>query len=403
LTGKSRLYFFLIILILLIPSGYLIFGNRHFSKKIGNTDKISSSPSTKPEPSKIPVNTTPLPSNTGSPHQKSQTSDIPPAFWDLFKQKEYDRAAGILEESLKEKPNSFEIMKFLADCYYLSGKTGKVYAAGEKLLAMQPGNPDVHILMGNIYLYRKKNGGEAIKYYRQALRLRPGDRSTALNLMEAYFLKKDIPSVISFLEKYLPDNPGDARAMIILGEAYIESGRLKDAQEIIKKALKIEPDDAVNWVLLAEAYMDNKEFDESMKALEMARSIDPNNKDVYLMGASPDSTIIDGMAKNSVIRLFGSTMEPFNQFDLTVNGFTLTNGNGTYGGGIYNYGGILFLINTKITDNHATNGGGLYNYGTASADSATVITDNTPDNLYGYPLTPLTSNDLSQDVLPSVG
>jgi hypothetical protein len=126
------------------------------------------------------------------------------------------------------------------------------------------------------------------------------------------------------------------------------------------------------------------------------------NKDVYLMGAGPDSTIIDGMHKNSVIRLFGSTMEPFNQFAITVNGFTLTNGNGSYGGGIYNYGGIVFLINTEITKNMAAHGGGLYNDGTTSADSATTITDNTPDNVYGYPITPMTSQDLSQDVIPSV-
>ncbi len=126
------------------------------------------------------------------------------------------------------------------------------------------------------------------------------------------------------------------------------------------------------------------------------------NKDVYLMGAGSDSTIIDGMQINSVIRLFGSTMEPFNQFSLTVNGFTLTNGNSTYGGGIYNYGGIVFLINTKITNNRATKGGGLYNDGTTSVDSSTVITDNMPDNVYGYPITPITSGDVSQDVIPSV-
>ena len=126
------------------------------------------------------------------------------------------------------------------------------------------------------------------------------------------------------------------------------------------------------------------------------------NKDVYLEGAGPDSTIIDGMRTESVIRLFGSAMEPFNQFALTVNGFTLTNGNGTYGGGIYNYGGILFLINTEITGNMATHGGGLYNDGTTSADSATIITDNSPDEIYGYPITPLSSGDISQDVLPSV-
>lgn len=126
------------------------------------------------------------------------------------------------------------------------------------------------------------------------------------------------------------------------------------------------------------------------------------NKDVYLMGAGPEGTIIDGMGTESVIRLFGSTMEPFNQFDLTVNGFTLTNGKASYGGGIYNYGGILFLINTKITGNTATHGGGLYNDGTTNADSATVITDNSPDEVYGYPITPMTSGDVSQDVMPSV-
>ena len=124
------------------------------------------------------------------------------------------------------------------------------------------------------------------------------------------------------------------------------------------------------------------------------------NKDVYLMGAGPGSTIIDGMQKKSVIQLFGSTMEPFNQFALTVNGFTLTNGNSTWGGGIYNYNGILFLINTKIANNKATNGGGLYNSGTANADSATIITDNTPDNVYGYPITP--TGDISQNIIPSV-
>jgi len=126
------------------------------------------------------------------------------------------------------------------------------------------------------------------------------------------------------------------------------------------------------------------------------------NKDVYLVGAGPDSTIIDGMRTESVIRLFGSAMEPFNQFALTVNGFTLTNGNGTYGGGIYNYGGILFLINTEITGNMATHGGGLYNDGTTSADSETIITDNSPDEIYGYPITSLSSGDISQDVIPSV-
>ena len=77
------------------------------------------------------------------------------------------------------------------------------------------------------------------------------------------------------------------------------------------------------------------------------------NKNIILMGENADNTIIDGQLKGSVISItYGS--------NVTMNGFTIQNGNSTYGGGIIN-NYVLTLKNSVITNNSAINGGGIIN------------------------------------------
>ncbi|MCC7550491.1 MAG: hypothetical protein KO316_03180 [Methanobacterium sp.] len=123
------------------------------------------------------------------------------------------------------------------------------------------------------------------------------------------------------------------------------------------------------------------------------------NKDVYLIGEGPDTTIINGQQSNSVIAFYGTNMLPVTPLTLGVSGFTLTNGHASYGGGIYNNGGNLFLANSKITANSANKGGGIYNSGTSTADDLTIIDGNSPDNVYGNPVVYVTSEEISQDLL----
>jgi len=123
------------------------------------------------------------------------------------------------------------------------------------------------------------------------------------------------------------------------------------------------------------------------------------NKDVYLIGEGSESTIIDGQQTNSVIAFYGTNMLPVTPLTLSVSGFTITNGHASYGGGIYNNGGNLFLENSKITENIANKGGGIYNSGTATADDLTIINGNSPDDVYGNPVVYVTSEEISQDLL----
>lgn len=251
----------------------------------GNTYKQPGNNIFSPSPD-IETTSSPLTGNdnnhVNNKPDESQSSHIPSVFWELFSKKQYKQASAILEKKLAENPGNFEIMRFLADSYYLDNETGKALDLGKELYEMEPGNPDINILLGNIYFYRKKAIDEAIPYYEKACKMRPGDRSAGMSLMETYFLKKRYREIIDFLEEYIIQNPKDKRAFALLGASYVECGRLIEAQNMFKQSLKYDPENAVTHILLAEAYMDNKQFDKSMQMLEKAKKLDPSNKDIYL-------------------------------------------------------------------------------------------------------------------------
>lgn len=130
-------------------------------------------------------------------------------------------------------------------------------------------------------------------------------------------------------------------------------------------------------------------------------------KSVNLIGADPDTTIIDGQQKSGVLYFAG--WDTIHYYTLLISGLTLTNGKKDKGGGIYNDNGTIYLLNTKIMGNIATiEGGGVFNIGTIYADSLTVISgnirqgsmENETDDIFGYPIIELTTGP---DPLPNNG
>ncbi len=96
---------------------------------------------------------------------------------------------------------------------------------------------------------------------------------------------------------------------------------------------------------------------------------------VVLSACGPDSTVIDGNQAGSVVSFVSGEGS-----DSVIEGFTITNGSGTYfddyweygGGGIYCHGSGPTIQYNRITGNAATNGGGI----AAILSSSAVITHN---------------------------
>jgi C1A family cysteine protease len=97
---------------------------------------------------------------------------------------------------------------------------------------------------------------------------------------------------------------------------------------------------------------------------------------VELLGAGSATTIIDGMQNGSVITAnnVGNTTR--------LDGFTITNGSATNGGGMYNGASSPTVTNCVFLNNSASYGGGMFNN---QSSTAAIIIDHRCTNLSGIP------------------
>ena len=95
------------------------------------------------------------------------------------------------------------------------------------------------------------------------------------------------------------------------------------------------------------------------------------DRNINLIGAGKDITIINGQQRGSVITIIPGVT-------VTITGFTITNGKAEAGGGIFNNGGTLTLQNSTVTGNKVFSdtttafGAGIYNRGSLTLQNSQV-------------------------------
>lgn len=95
------------------------------------------------------------------------------------------------------------------------------------------------------------------------------------------------------------------------------------------------------------------------------------SRNINIIGAGKDTTIIDGQQKGPVITI--------NDGAATITGFTIRNGKAERGGGIFNNGATLTLKDSTVAGNTATYGGGIWNGYTLA-----LINSQVTGNTYGW-------------------
>lgn len=94
--------------------------------------------------------------------------------------------------------------------------------------------------------------------------------------------------------------------------------------------------------------------------------------DLTINGNRSNPVSISGANKSQIFDI------GFND-NVTLNGLKIINGNGYYGGGIYN-DGFLELVSSTIFNNYASYGGGIYNEGTLRLINSSVYNNSTPNS-----------------------
>ena len=129
-------------------------------------------------------------------------------------------------------------------------------------------------------------------------------------------------------------------------------------------------------------------------------AINFNGKAITLRSTSGDpvDTIIDGGGNGSVV-----TCDSGETSTTVLDGFTITNGSASQGGGMYNYNSSPTVTNCTFSGNTANGwGGGMYNSSSSSPTvSNCILWGDSPDEIYNYVASPTVSFSDVQGGLPA--
>lgn len=187
----------------------------------------------------------------------------------------------LLEKSLSENPNDTTVLAGFVVAALRAGQSGKAARAAEKLLNLQPDNPDFLYLYGAASL-QNNNLQAAENNLRKFIELRPKDSRGCLALGLTLAGQPDkLLEARSQLQNCLAINQNDFEAKYQLGLSYKSQGETAKAIEYLESAVKDAPEYASALRDLGAVYLQNGAEAKARVVLEKAAALAPNDADTH--------------------------------------------------------------------------------------------------------------------------
>ncbi len=174
-----------------------------------------------------------------------------------------------------------------AGCAILSSRQIPVWQDGVTLfthaLAVTRGNFVAHNNLG-VELDRRGRSEEAIAHYREALRIKPGDRNAETNLAQAsfdngerLFNQNKLDDAVASLQEGLRYRPSNAVAHAYIGQVLLDRRQLGPAAARFRKALDLDPKLVRAHVGMGMVYAHAGKDLDARRSFEEALRLDPSN------------------------------------------------------------------------------------------------------------------------------
>ncbi len=164
--------------------------------------------------------------------------------------------------------------------------TGQLDKAIEQLSVVRivdPGRPDVPLLLGQLY-EEKGAVDQAQVFYEEALRLDPESYTAQVRLAAVYGQKARYGEAISLLERAIMTSPTDAVLYHNLGTLYLAAGSLGKAKEHFERAIQLDRTLGRAHAGLAEVLFRSGRTGAAAVEAEIAVRLDPSPSALNLMG-----------------------------------------------------------------------------------------------------------------------
>jgi predicted CXXCH cytochrome family protein len=138
-------------------------------------------------------------------------------------------------------PRTAENELYLATAQVKHGYAPGIAQLESAILRYSPAAPDFYFELGDGYARKGKND-QAIRWYQEALRRKPGFRPAIKQLAATLLSKGDYARATEVLRQAVAAPPADDALLADLGNAYLHQRMFPQAQQALKRALAINPE-----------------------------------------------------------------------------------------------------------------------------------------------------------------
>ena len=196
----------------------------------------------------------------------------------FLQDKDYDTAIATIQSYLRLNDKDITNLVTLGEVYALKGDDAQARVTFQKIIALEPKNPQGYFQMARLGLKTKKTD-EALKYADKALQEQPNYLPALQLVVGIYQEQKQPEKALAAVRQNLARSPKNPQLHQMLGELLLIQKQPQAAVAPLEEVLNLNPRQVSALQLLALAYQQMPNADQALQQLE-AKVADPKSSPI---------------------------------------------------------------------------------------------------------------------------
>jgi len=191
----------------------------------------------------------------------------------LIQSGEYDEAAGIIRDALKNDPSNLDLLFEMAYNFEQLNQTTEAIRIYNQILAIDPYSSETWFNLGQA-CFNEQSYGSAVDAYDYALVINPADSLAMLQKAHALFQDEQYPEAAVVYQEYGELTEFSPTVLVYIGECLEKSDQFDKAMEYYRKAYEKDPQNLDALTGMGICLMEKEQFRDSLVWFERALRVD---------------------------------------------------------------------------------------------------------------------------------
>jgi tetratricopeptide (TPR) repeat protein len=194
----------------------------------------------------------------------------------LVKIGDLEEAQEVLETGRNKANKSANLMVELAVVYEERGRLSKAESAAHEAVALDPGNSDAHLRLGEIQ-FRMGHKKAGVASYRRAQELEPEEALPRVRLANGLMDVGEAAEAEDLCLQFISTDPDNPDLWLALGRSFEKQGKNREAFTTYGQVLSLDPTEAEAYARRGRLFCRFSQFDSAEESCRKALELDPDN------------------------------------------------------------------------------------------------------------------------------